>query len=402
MLPCTLFLATVFNLTHRRIDGLWMFLNVHFLSLSLYLSYQSGYLHELTTDFYFTYLMLLLGFYLGYKCMVHHVDLKLQVQLSPAVLERINRINYAGFAVFMAAFATEWKAAGWVLPILADNKMLAYYNFPQEFVHYAVVAGIPLSISLAMCAWKGDNARFNWFLITIITVLFVSILARAIALLQIFGVGFMLYRLGAGPRRLALRHLAWPMVALIAFTYLSGGVRSDSGNLSLILKVARMDWPNWTAPFAWIYIYLTTPIENLRYGWSNLHEHTYGAITLGTVPYTFLDRSWIKETSATFYADFINSEGFNTAGLFGAVLKDFGLFGIVYTFALGMATAWVTLSRKLFVVLFSPIWLFALMTSVTNDYFSTFFFFVYFVSFVLLDRLSRARAKITRPATAPG
>ena len=66
-LPTTIMLFGVFNFFHRKIDSLFCFINIHLISLILYLLYQSKYLQQMSLGFYSQYILLLLGFFIGYK-----------------------------------------------------------------------------------------------------------------------------------------------------------------------------------------------------------------------------------------------------------------------------------------------------------------------------------------------
>ena len=404
MLPITMILFCIFNFFHRSIDALFCFINIHLISLILYLLYQSKYLQEMSLGFYIQYILLLLGFFMGYKLIankqVMHSNIflnKITVIISNSKLRKINIINNIAFFIFLIAYCYELSVAGFIPPILAADKAVAYTQFPQEFIHYFVVSGITISISLAfIAAISLENRKINLFLISIIFILLVSTLARAIFMVQLFGVGATFFKLGYGPKKIKMKHLALMFVLLLTFVYVLGGIRVDEGNWNMIIEIGQMDWPGWSAPFAWIYLYLTTSIENLRFGVENLNSHTYGLITLGTIPLTIFNRSAIKEFQQDNVSNFLNSDGFNTAGLFAAVMQDFGELGILYTFVLGILTVLILSSKKLYLILFSPIWLYSLLTSVTNDYFSQFFLLIYFVFLLIVDTFSGPSIKISK------
>jgi oligosaccharide repeat unit polymerase len=404
MLPITMILFCIFNFFHRSIDALFCFINIHLISLILYLLYQSKYLQEMSLGFYIQYILLLLGFFMGYKLIankqVMHSNIflnKITVIISNSKLRKINIINNIAFFIFLIAYCYELSVAGFIPPILAADKSVAYTQFPQEFIHYFVVSGITISISLAfIAAISLENRKINLVLISIIFILLVSTLARAIFMVQLFGVGATFFKLGYGPKKIKMKHLALMFVLLLTFVYVLGGIRVDAGNWNMIIEIGQMDWPGWSAPFAWIYLYLTTSIENLRFGVENLNSHTYGLITLGTIPLTIFNRSAIKEFQQDNVSNFLNSDGFNTAGLFAAVMQDFGELGILYTFVLGILTVLILSSKKLYLILFSPIWLYSLLTSVTNDYFSQFFLLIYFVFLLIVDTFSGPSIKISK------
>ena len=404
-LPTTIMLFGVFNFFHRKIDSLFCFINIHLISLILYLLYQSKYLQQMSLGFYSQYILLLLGFFIGYKLIANKqvmgsnsiLNSKISVIISNSKLHKINIINYIAFFAFIIGYCYELSVAGFIPPILAVDKTSAYILFPQEFVHYFVVSGITISISLAfIAAISLKNRNINLVLISIIFILLLSTLARAVFILQLFGVSATFFKLGYGPEKIKMKHITLMFVLLLAFVYVVGGIRVDGGNWNLIIEIGQMDWPGWSAPFAWIYIYLTTSIENLRFGIENLQSHTYGLITLGTIPLTIFNRSAIKEFQQDNIHNFLNSDGFNTAGLFGAVLQDFGALGIMFTFALGILTVLISSSKKLYLVSFSPIWLYSLLTSVTNDYFTQPFMLVYFLFLLLVDKLSGPSLKINK------
>lgn len=384
-----LLLLVVFNVIYcfKKFDVVFVFVNVHLSSLMLYFTYQSGLLSPMHWWELLLLLSYLLGFIVGYA--LHYLaSPKTTVLLGvPRDGRKLFRLNFVGFIFFVVAFLYELAKAGWVPPVLAADKLTAYYNFPQTFVHYLVVCGIAVSAVFVFVAERYSYRRLLCYsFVAVIAIAQMATLARAVLMTQLFMVAFIIVR----ERNILFRwkKLIFGAVLGLAIITIFGTMRTSS-DPNALLEIGLLDgWPNWSVPFAWIYLYFTTPLENVH-GVLNYYDQGFG---YGL--HTFLKPFFNLFQAKDYYASLFELQppsagGFNTYGYYLEVFLDYGYFGFVYTLVLGFASRGIVMSRSLTLYLFSSYWVYAIFTSSINMYFNEFFTLVYLVYFALIVFFSR-------------
>lgn len=384
-----LLLMVLFNVAYcfKKFDVVFVFANVHLSSLMLYFTYQSGLLSPMHWWELLLLLSYLLGFILGYA-LHYFTSPKTSILLSvPYDGKRLFLLNFVGFVFFIVAFLYELAKAGWVPPLLAADKLSAYYNFPQTFVHYLVVCGIAVSAVFVFIAERYSYRKLFCYSFTIvIAVAQMATLARAVLMTQLFMVVFIIVR----ERNILFRWKKLIVGAVLGMTIITVfGTMRTSSDPNALLEIGLLDgWPSWSLPFAWIYLYFTTPLENVH------DVFNYFDQGFGYGLHTFLKPFFNLFQAKEYYASLFtlrppSAGGFNTYGYYLEVFLDFGYFGSIYTLFLGYVSRWIVTSRSLTLYLFSSYWVYAVFTSAINMYFNEFFTLVYLAYFALVVFFSR-------------
>ncbi len=377
----------------RKFDLVWLFVNIHLLSLIFFLSFQSTLLKPMEYNFFILVLTYTFGFILGY--MLHFFknrDKQENVTFGAINYKRLYRLNLMGFFIFCLAFTYELSQSSWVMPIFAVNKLLAYYTFPTNFVHYLVVAGIAIS---GVFAYIAEHYKYKrkmiYFLIFVISLLFLVQLARAVLMAQIFTVLFIYFR--ENNVRLTWNKIFLLIIFLLGLIVLLGTIRT-SDEMGMLLEIGGMkDWPLWSLPFAWIYLYFATPLENIRdvVSWYS-EDYKYGVLSFLS-PLSNL----LQMKDHEFFVANVGERsagGFNTFGYYMVAYVDFGYLGYLYTMFLGYISRYILLSNNLALYLFSSFWVYAIFTSSVNMYFNQFFTLVYLVYYLLIIKVTKLRIKV--------
>ena len=384
-----LLLIVAFNVFYffKKFDVVFVFVNVHLSSLALYFTYQSGLLSPMHWWELVLLLSYLLGFVVGFA--VHYiVSANNFKEFSfPRSGGGMFLINFVGFAFFLAAFLYELAKAAWVPPVLAADKLTAYYNFPQTFVHYLVVCGIAVSTVFVFVAERYAYRRFLCYsLVAIIALAQMATLARAVLMTQLFMAVFIIVR----ERNILFRwkKLIVAVVSGLTIITIFGTMRTSSDANALLEIGLLNDWPSWSLPFAWIYLYFTTPLENVHAVF-NYYDQGFG-YGLHTFVKPFFNLVQAKDYYASlFELKSPSAGGFNTYGYYLEVFMDYGYFGFLYTFLLGYVSRQIVVGRSLILYLFSSYCVYAIFTSSINMYFNEFFTLVYLAYFALVVFFSR-------------
>lgn len=377
-------LLIIFNLIYffKKFDLVFVFVNVHLASIAMFFTYQSGLLNYMQWWELGLLLSYVVGFIFGFflHCLlVPGVGCEVKVPRSG---RKLFILNLGGFSFFVAAFVYELAMSRWVPPLLAADKLTAYYNFPQTFVHYLVVCGIAVSAVFVFIAERYSYRRLTCYsLVIFIAACQMATLARAVLMTQLFMAAFILIRerhIVFGWRKL----ISGGVFGLVIITVF--GTMRTSTDANALLEIGELnDWPAWSIPFAWIYLYFTTPLENFR-GFLGYYDQGYG---FGL--HTFLKPFFNLFQSKDYYYSLFELQppsagGFNTYGYYLETFMDYGCFGFLYTVFLGYVSRALVMSRSIVLYLFSSYWVYAVFTSSVNMYFNEFFTLVYLGYFALI------------------
>ncbi|WP_431702199.1 O-antigen polymerase [Pseudomonas sp. BR20] len=377
-------LLMIFNSLYifKKFDLVFVFVNVHLASIAMFFTYQSGLLNYMQWWELGLLLSYIAGFILGFF---------MHCLLSPGAGEgvkvprsarKIFILNLGGFCFFSAAFFYELAMSHWVPPLLAEDKLTAYYNFPQTFVHYLVVCGIAVSAVFVFIAERYSYRRLTCYLLVLfIAICQMATLARAVLMTQLFMAAFVFIR----ERHIVFRWRKLILGAGFALVIITVfGTMRTSTDANALLEIGLLDgWPTWSIPFAWIYLYFTTPLENFR-GFLGYYDQGYG---FGL--HTFIKPFFNLLQSKDYYYSLFELQppsagGFNTYGYYLETFMDYGCFGFIYTMFLGYVSRALVVSRSLVFYLFSSYWVYAIFTSSVNMYFNEFFTLVYLGYFALI------------------
>ena len=158
-----------------------------------------------------------------------------------------------------------------------------------------------------------------------------------------------------------------------------------------ILRLARFngDYPDWLPTgFAWVYLYVTTPINNVNY---NIENHLmFSSTPIETVSQIFPSFVRSAIVRALSEADEFNlyNSAFNVSTIFVSFLKDFGYLLTPFTFLiLGFVnfTFCLKSTKDLSFILFRVVFLYALVISVfSNHMVHLVFFSQAFIGYLLV------------------
>lgn len=377
----------------KKFDLVWLFVNIHMFTIFLFLFFQSTLLNPMKYDFFILILTYTIGFVLGYYFHYYvNKNNKVISKLPEINYKSLYRWNILGFIVLCLAFTYELSQSSWTMPIFATNKLLAYYNFPTHFVHYLVVVGIAIS---GVFTYIAEHYKYKrkiiYFLIFIISLIFLVQLARAVLMAQIFTVLFICFR--ENNIRLTWNKIFLFIFLLLALITILGTIRT-SNNIGALLEIGGMkNWPLWSLPFSWVYLYFTTSLENFRDFVLVYNENfKYGVLSFLSPLSNILQ---IKGESIFAVQQIERSAGgFNTAGYYQSVYIDFGYLGYVYTLLLGYISRLIFTSTYLPLYLFGSFWTYAIFTSSINGYFTAFFTMIYLIYYILIIKVTNLRIKI--------
>jgi hypothetical protein len=383
-------LLTVVFYRRKLKDASWLFLLTHGTALTFFFCQQSTLLHAPSLLFSLTMLISLIAFPLGYyiTSATPKTISQQKCDHSSTIMLALNRI---GYLFYFAAYIYELSIAGWILPIFAEDKLLAYYTFPQQFVHYFVVLSIPISLLYSYLYWtQSKGSALDHLTILSMILLNSSILARAVVMTQLFVTIYFWF---------VSRKIKLNTGQIVAFTFsillfiTTIGYFRTGGSFRILLDIGGLShWPEWTVPLAWIYIYFSTSIENFRFIYHH-YELTSISGGLRTFIIYIFTLFQIKDLIPYQGGFEISSGGFNTCGIYLAAYLDFDLMFPIYFLLLGMITCILKHSNKLIIKLLWPYWLYCIFTSAVNDYVSSFFTLIYMLYLLAITTLSNTRIR---------
>ncbi|UDQ77213.1 oligosaccharide repeat unit polymerase [Pectobacterium brasiliense] len=379
-------------------DIVWLFVFINLIALLFFFMQESTLLKEPSAIFSLSMLLAVFLFPIGYfvtfftngRRILKEKErlLLLSQKLSINSLFLINRV---GYFFYFFAFIYELSVAGWVFPLFSENKLQAYYSFPQNFVHYLVVASIPITIIFSFLYFlNGKKNKIDVLVIGIMLVFNLLILARAVFMTQFF----MLVYFWAISRglKINIKYLTYCGISILIFITIVGYYRTGD-TYRILLDIGGLNhWPDWMVPLAWPYLYFSTSIENFR----NIY-HTFDPdmLTYGfRTPIIYLFSILQDKESIPYwgYAE-TSAAGFNTFGIFLTSYYDFYIFFPIYFFILGMIVGYIKKSDSLALRLFWPYLIYCIFTSPINDYLSNFFTFVYILYLFLAVFLAKLNSK---------
>lgn len=377
-------------------DVSWLFFSINMIALAFFFMQESTLLRKPTLLFSILMVSSLLIFLCGYYTFGGERSIHINGYLNDSTnhfnLNRMHFLNRVGFVFYFIAFFYELSIAQWVFPAFAENKLLAYYNFPQNFVHYLVVSSIPITIIYAYLKHICKvTSKFDDVIIFIMLTFNVLILARAVFMTQLFMVIYFWFI--SKKIRLKVSYFIGGAIILLCFITIAGYFRTGD-TLRVLLDIGGLShWPDWMTPFAWPYLYFSTSIENFRNVFETQEPET---VTYGfrTIMVYLLSLVQHKELIPYWGATETSAGGFNTFGIYLTAYYDYEFGFPVYFFILGVFTALLKNSSSISVRLFWPYWIYCIFTSPINDYVANFFTLVYMTYIISIVLASKKYKKI--------
>lgn len=369
----------------------WLFFSINMIALMFFFMQESTLLKKPTLLFSIlmvsSLLIFLCGFYLFGGGRVFNLNEYLNKSANCFNLNRMHFFNRVGFIFYFIAFFYELSVAQWVFPAFAENKLLAYYNFPQNFVHYLVVSSIPITIIYAYLKYICKVTSKVDDLIVLVMLMFnILILARAVFMTQFFMIIYFWFV--SKKLKLNISYFIGGAILLLVFITIAGYFRTGD-TLRVLLDIGGLShWPDWMTPLAWPYLYFSTSIENFRNVFETLEPEsvTYGFRTIMVYLFSLIQQ---KELIPYWGATETSAGGFNTFGIYLTAYYDYEFGFPVYFFILGVFTALLKNSSSIVIRLFWPYWVYCIFTSPINDYVANFFTLVYMTYIFFIVVMSR-------------
>ena len=367
-------------------DVSYLFVVMNGVALFSFFLQQSSLLNLPSLSFFISVFLSLIAFPLGYQMINRGTSAAVSYRSRVESLRyklhagRMLFANRCGYFFYLAGYLYELSQAGGIFPLLAADKLQAYYTFPINFVHYLVVASIPISIIYAyLTFFRNKGFWFDHVFVFIIIVLNTLILARSIVMTQVFIIVYIWFL----HRRYALKLSTVTSISLLLLSFITIiGYYRTGDSLRVILDIGGLShWSELATPFAWPYLYFSTAVENFRDVYMNtviddLQTVTLGARYIFTYVLTLLQlKDYIPNSEPI---DF-SAGGFNTFGLYLSAFYDFYIFFPLFFLILGSFVAFFERNRRPSFCLFFPYIVYCVFTSPVNDYFGQFFTLVYWV-----------------------
>lgn len=391
-------LALAFTVAYRgkNKDIAWLFVVMNSAALAFFFAQESTLLNRPSLSFSILMTACLFVFPLGYYLVrqnrprdyrVRDVLVDLSARFENGRMALVNRL---GFVFYFSAYSMELKNAGWVFPVFAANKLEAYYNFPVQFVHYLVVASIPMTIIYGYLRWICGRAKtIDHVVVLLSVVLNTMMLARAVVMTQVFMIIYFWF-VGKG-YRVSSKLVILGSLGLLLFITVFGFFRTGD-TLRVILEIGGLGhWHTALVPLSWPYLYFSTSIENFRNIFDSTDLSDIAPLTFGfryatIYLYTLFQN---KEMIPHYGEAEFSAGGFNTFGMYLSAYYDFYVLFPLLFLLLGFLFGVARSSSSLVVRLFFPYIVYVFFTSPVNDYFSSFFTLIYAVYIALVVGLSR-------------
>ena len=381
----------------RHKDVCWLFVMMNGTAILFFFLQQSTLLNLPSILFSLTMFFTLVSFPVGYKLVgvflrdrpTHSQSIRaMRMKLSSKKMLVCNRV---GYVFYFLAFSVELSNASWILPLFAENQLTAYYDFPMHFVHYLVVASIPISIVYAyLTFFRSGTTKIDHVVLFSMLILNTLILARAIVMTQVFLIGYFWFI--SNNYRIRTKLLIVLAVLLLSFITILGYYRTGD-TLRVLLDIGGLShWPDWAVPFAWPYLYFATSIENFRHIFESTQLDDLDVVTVGTRYVLIYLFTLIQAKDLIPGGEVVTSAGgFNTFGMYLNAFYDYYVFFPLSFLMIGVIVALTERTKMISVQLFFPYIVYCIFTSPVNDYLGQFFTLIYFVYIQILVLASRVK-----------
>lgn len=311
--------------------------------------------------------------------------------------KRLARSIVILFIMCFSAFLYEAYQAGG-LPILAEDKLYAYVNFAQHYIHYLTISLVIVCglISLYFSLFGFILWMLILFILSLLSL--VATLARWEVIWALFVFLIPYHYLG---EKITLRKTIIYMVPILSLIVMLGSLRTIHAGLDYINRIGGIELPPALYIFSWPYLYFATSIENLQQEIIYVAKYGYDFGIHTFLP--LLAFSGLKSiVHIPYYAV---STGFNTGTFLQPFYRDFGIIGvIVFPFMIGFALSYIYLKIRttkkpiLWIMLYSVL-IIPIIASISNSLFtqpSIYFFFVILLAVYTYIRRKNRKPSLTK------
>ncbi len=390
ILSCILFLIVCQLIYHHivvnKIFDLSLFFNVAWLlSFSMALLSLSSVQRDLSSEFIFYLLLLILTFNLGYLAYsrielrkrptwmtptISTVELKSLIEKGQHILDsRSFRVYFLlGLLLCIAGYIYEIKVIGFV-PLLAAQEEGFYSNRTEfvSYVHYltltlAAYAGASLALNFIT-----KSKKFYAILFIIGFILTLSQLTKNVLFMTIFYFVGLLNCFRPIPFKKVIIYTVLASTLLL----LSSAIRTGSGDY--IKLYSRIGYDELPTAFYWINTYFAINITHMGSYFENGYTETYGLRSIGSMTSFMLLRSQVDDIIGNMRIYYSGLGGnINVYPLLTNYMFDFGLLAFVPVMLLGFISSMVNhfyqANRSYFSAILFGMFSYILFLSVFGDF----------------------------------
>jgi oligosaccharide repeat unit polymerase len=326
----------------------WLFVILLF-SLRL-----SSLLGESIASAWLFYVISIVPFLFGYVIMFLF---RKSVSTEVAIFSEISPVYYKRFFTYfyfwlVLTILEIIYSGGFPFLWLLTGSSKIYFDYGIPSVH-GLLNALELALSIiAFYIYKvSKRKQFLW--ITIFFVIWnILLVTRQVIIVSLIEIMVVFYLMSSNKMLLIKRMVIYVVLGVIGFGIL-GDFRSG-GEAFVKLASPTDNWPLWLpSGFLWVYIYITTPLNNLLFNFTFpvYNTHIFFPNTLSLLLPSVLRNIIFDPATYTVNGNLV-TEAFNVSSAFSAPYTDMGLSGIIiFSFFIGVFSNliwWVTGIKRIF------------------------------------------------------
>jgi oligosaccharide repeat unit polymerase len=317
------------------------------------LSFKFSYLlKEKTSDAWTFFFWIITFFILGYMFFFLFRPKVYTEYKWPGTDEKTLK-SFNGFVIFWISMTILEVIFSGGLPIiwLLTGSSKTYFDFGIPSVH-GFLNALELTLGQLSFYFFYKTRKKKYLMFAIMFILWnVAIFTRQVIIVLVIEMFFIFFVISKNKIKIIRTLLIYGLFFILAFGWV-GDFRSGADNF-ISVAVPSDNWPLWLpSGFLWVYIYITTPLNNLIYNFhfpvtdpDYLFPNTLSLLLPSVI------RNLIYHNQDTVSGNLV-SEAFNVSTAFMSSYKDIGYAGLmVFSFVIGLIsniTWWVRGPKRLF------------------------------------------------------
>lgn len=269
--------------------------------------------------------------------------------ISDYILKRFN--SYFIFWI-LATIAEILYSRGIPIVWLLTGSEKTYFDFGIPSLH-GLLNALQLSLGVIAFYLYLITKKKKYIYITLLFVLYnVAIISRQVIIVLLIEIFVIYFYLATNKLKLFRTLIIYFVLAIVGFGIL-GDLRSDAKTF-LVLAQPTERWPDWLpSGFLWVYIYITTPINNLIYNFSfPVEQYRYFFPNTLSLLLPSVIRNMVFSPEDYNVSGNLISLAFNVSSAFAAPYADMGFTGIkLFSLFIGVfsnLTWWAEGSKRIF------------------------------------------------------
>jgi oligosaccharide repeat unit polymerase len=276
------------------------------------------------------------------------------------------------------------------LPIIwlftGSDKTYADFGIPS--IH-GLMNALELVLGLISYYFYRITGKKKFLLLTVTFVVWnLCIITRQVIVVLILEIFFVYYYLAKNKLKLTI-NLIVSFIIFVIFFGIVGDLRTGADNFVQLAQPSD-NWADWLpSGFLWVYIYITTPLNNLLFNFQNPVAH-YQFLFPNTMSLLFpsVIRNLIYSADSTASTGDLVTQAFNVSSAFVAPYQDMGYIGIcIFSLFAGSFTNFVWWKTGIIRIFFRAIIVQILILSI---FFNHFFYLPVVFQFVWVVVFFRA------------